>query len=654
MFVVDRSGTVVSMSLSVVRLCRYKEEEIRGSAFRSFLLDLNPSWDDLLPGAVSDYVSQGVFLPWKKERSRGLGWNVNAIPVGPGKSDPISLSFVPGLAPEMMSRVTEEGISRDVVGTLHSLHSRAQQSETRFRRFLKLLPGISLIQSYDLDFNWRGSELRMLLGDEAFGELETVSWTKWIHPGDRNDFLNTVERCRVAHHPVSSKLRLCLPNDRTVYLLDIRYPVIGMNGEVTGYEVLWMDLSRQRIAEKRLHESAWKESLSEISGSLTHDFNNLMGGIINLSSLLRGPDGQEIVSVDRSNIDLIWRSARQAQNLLQQVVSLNKTKVGKIELFDLKSFVEEQYDLIRIVLPQRIRLETELGDEELPVRLDKVALARAILNFATNARDAIKGKGWAKLSLKVVDLATYPREDIFSALSPQRGRGVELSFKDDGCGISEQHINQIFCPYFSTKREKTGLGLGLSSLYRYAEENGFDFGVRSKLGEGSEMLLLLPLDELISDAEYPVEVDVPKPSIPSYDEDLSICIYGADSKYMGFMESKFVQDYGAQVRMKSSLREVVDWFGREKDGSGYVFVGVFDGFDEIPERVREALSASFGEVYRIIILRDENPDPIRSDAEKTAFFDDIFRSKETPSSDCQRVLRSFGHKSLFTLQDFSY
>lgn len=652
LFVVDRSGHVLSMSLSVIRLCRYKEEEIRGCAFRSFLLDLNPAWDHLLPAAVIDFVKQGIFLPWRREPTQGLGWNVTAIPVGPDKGDPISISFIPGFAPEVVIRASEDGITEDVLGALHNVHMRAQQSETRFRRLLKLLPGISLIQNHDLDFSWRGSELKMLLGAEVYELLETELWTKWIHPADQPDFYNSVERCKTGHHPVSSRLRICLPNERVIHLLDIRFPVIGVDGSVNGYEVLWIDLSRQRIAEKRLHESAWKESLSEISGSLTHDFNNIMAGIINLSNLMRGPEDQKTVTVDRSNIELIWKSAQHAQSLLQQVVSLNKNKLGKVELFDLKQFVEEQHDILRIILPQRILLEKNLPDQELPVRLDKVALLRTILNFATNARDAIKGKGRAVISLKVVDLATYSREDIFSALSPRRGRAVELSFKDDGCGISDEHINQIFCPYFSTKREKSGIGLGLSSIYRNAEENGFDFGVRSKPGEGSEMLLLLPMDDTDTDPQAQEESPEPKAFIPAHDEDLLIYIYGADSKHVSFMESKFVQDYGAQVRTKSSLRDLLHWLYRDRQDEA-VLILVFDRYNNIPEEIREALQFNFGKLYRIVILTDEDPRNLMLDADPSACFDVALKAGSNPASDCQRVLRSFGHKSLFTIQDFS-
>jgi signal transduction histidine kinase len=654
LLVVDRAGIILSVSSSVVQLCRFSEEQLVGSSLRPFLLSFNSQWEDLLPHSVFDFLHQNIFLPWKRESTQGLGWNVHAIAAGADKKDVIALTLVPGLVPEISSRVSEEGLSQDVGRTLHDLYLRTQQSEVRFRRLLKLLPGISFIQSHELEFSWRGAELRILLGNDAYDQLETTAWTDWIHPADQADFFNALTRCKTGRYPVSAKLRLLLPNKKTLYLLDIRFPVIGLDGNINSYEVLWIDLSRQRTAERRLHESAWKESLSEISASLTHDFNNLMTGIINLSALLCGDSEEDVIEVDRSNIKLIWESALQAQNLLQQVVSLNKTKLGTVELFDLKTFIREQYDLIRIVLPQRIRFEMDLPTQELPVRLDKVALARTILNFGTNARDAIKGRGQVVLSLRVVDLANYPREHIFSALCPRQGPAVELQFKDDGCGISPHIINQIFCPYFSTKSEKNGSGLGLSSVYRYAEENGFDFGVRSKLGEGSTMLLLLPLDGYVPERETPVSKTQTKPFIPAYNEQLSISIYTSDTKYAGFMETNLAQDYGAHARMFGSLQDVIAWINTDMSQNA-VFVCRFDFFDDIPDILLEHLKTCFGKTNRILLLTKDDPSASLNlnGLDKTGCFDVVLQSKLVPDADCQQILRTLGHQSLFAFQDFS-
>ena len=77
-----------------------------------------------------------------------------------------------------------------------------------------------------------------------------------------------------------------------------------------------------------------------------------------------------------SNIDLLWESAKRAKDIVQRVVSLNRTQSGTVELLDLCNLIAHEHDLIRIVLPQRIDFSIKVPELELPVRIDKVVICR--------------------------------------------------------------------------------------------------------------------------------------------------------------------------------------------------------------------------------------------------------------------------------------
>ena len=651
MFVIERAGSIVNVSESVLRIASMGQDSIHGKHFREFLLELNPEWSQILPGAVIGFLDSRIFLPWHDLNASGMGWMVHALRVGEDRGAFITISCIPGLAPEMSSRVSEGALSESVVETLHNMFMHAQQSEIRFRKFLKVLPGISFLQQSDLSFSRVNTELKFLLGEAAFNQLEHQSWTDWIHPESLQLFYDAISQCQTIRHPVSSKLRLVLPDQKTLYLMDIRYPVVGLSGRISSYEVLWIDLTRQRTAEKRLHEAAWKDSLAEVSASLTHDFNNLIGGIVNLSRMVQ----ESLVSCPMqalSDIKLITDGATKAQHLVQQVVSLNKNKTGCIELFDIRSFLEHEYDILRIVLPQRIRFDLALPDESMLVRMDKVALSRTIVNFATNARDAIGKKGKVTLQLNLVSLKDYPRDHIFTSMTSCEGRAAEIVFSDDGSGISEADINQIFSPYFTTKGDQKGTGMGLASLYRYAEDNCFDFGVRSTLGKGAQMYLLLPLD----DGEAPAKnVERPKhshePYRPDPNEELNVAIYAHDMKYARFMESNLEQDFEIRSHVLEKQREAVEWFrsGRLKQS---VFIAIFEDFEAVPPLLLEELKLSFGLTCRIFIssLFQNGAGPVSENTKQ--YFDVVLRSTQHPFTDNQLVLRALGHSSLFTQRNF--
>jgi signal transduction histidine kinase len=500
-FVIDSGLGILNCSESVLRVFSTEIDTILGSNFRDFLVQFHSDWGTKLPISDADVLRGGYHLPWANFTQENVGWNVSSVAVNPDAKESFAIVCVPGPAPEMLSRVTEGGISDSIAQSLQKLFHRVQQSDARFHAFMRLLPGVAFVQNADLGFSYKGSELQALLGDEDFKNLDVDSWVNWIHRDDVLAFKGFIERFEQARKPMSMRFRLRLPlASKTLHLMEIRYPVRSVDGLISGYEGLWLDLTPQELAEKRMQEAAWKESLNEVSSSLTHDFNNILTGIINLADLMRPEYRHAQPSGESSNMDILWESAKRAKEIVQRIVSLNRSQCGKIELLDLKELLQHEQELIRIVLPRDIELSIELPEAALLVRIDKVVLCRILLNFATNARDAIAHKGRVVVSLKQVNLASYNRDDLFSSICPFEGSGVQLLFSDSGHGIDAQNLDRIFCPYFSTKvgDAKSGSGLGLSSISRYAKENGFDFGVRSVVGEGTEMILLMPVDRQAS------------------------------------------------------------------------------------------------------------------------------------------------------------
>jgi hypothetical protein len=395
-----------------------------------------------------------------------------------------------------------------------------------------------------------------------------------------------------------------------------------------------------------------------VSGSLTHDFNNILTGIINLADLMR-PDYEESRNDgSASNLDLIWESAKRAKDIVQRIVTLNRTQSGTIELLELSSVLKYEFDLIRIVLPQRIRLSLTLPEQELPVRVDKVVICRILLNFATNARDAIKNKGDVTIAVRLVDLKEYQRDHLFSSLCPFRGRGVELVFSDTGQGIDPQNIDRIFCPYYSTKSQGSGTGLGLSSLSRYAMDNGFDFGVRSVEGIGTDLLLLLPLE--CSDFEVssasPVAIAQAEPFRPAYDAALRVCIGGQSTfaRDIQLIQNCFEQDYGLEARVITEGSVADDWLEAGEVGGVeqcVVFVVRADNSASLSVELRESLLLGRGCSCRIAIVTDSAA--VQSQAMRGELFDELIDTVGDIEIDVRAVLRFLRHSSLFALKDFS-
>ena len=525
-----------------------------------------------------------------------------------------SLTLAPSVSPDITAFTPDEGIGGLGGIALHNLFFRTQQVEARFRQFLRLLPGVPYTQDTDLAFTYQNEQLRSLLGDQYFAKLEAgTRWQDWIHSDDRNPFEKNLQSCLSSRAPTATRFRLIPHESDIFYILDLRLPVRSLTGEINGYEGLWLDLTRQTLAEKRLLRAAWKESLAEITGSLSHDFNNILTGIVNLSNLMSRDENTAEVRME--DIRIISYSATQAQQLIQRIVSLNRQDVGEIKLHNLVEIVQQQRDLIRIILPRNVQFEVSLPEEEIPVRLDSSALGRILLNFATNARDALSYRGRVDIMLNEVELDAYPRDHLISSRCPEEGRAAELVFRDDGCGIDPRILHRIFGPYFSTKQASRGSGLGLYSMTRFAQENGFDFGVRSKPEEGTDMVLLIPVEELGPDLhDLPPEEPHPEKRRRRIRKSPG----SADRQEIGFftpLDNDSVQltreliGNGIHTEILEEVSSACQWL-RNSSNSRNVFFTIVDPRKSLPDELVADLRQHKGSLQRVLCVRGLNPDAV--------------------------------------------
>ncbi|GEM_PF-2124320 len=464
---------------------------------RELLIQTEPAWAKMLPSDISHMVEENrTFLPWDIEReSLGMGWSIYLLEFG---KDFYSVTLVPVMCTGGEATLAEDSLSFDqdnLQEILRGLFLRVQQQSSRFQYFVRHLPGSHFNQDSHCRFMLIKLPLEELLGSAAVRELQAgAEWIDWVHPSDRAEVKANVDRCSEANLPTSCRFRLLIPNgDQVLYLMELRIPVRGIDGSLVGFEGLWLDLTHEQIGQQRLLHSAWKDSLAQISGSLSHDFNNILAGLVSLSEML-------LMDLDETDdlykvASLIKGTTDQARELSGRIISLNNESIGKPDYQDFSVLVAEQIDLIKILLPQDAILDLQIPDEEFPIRVDSVSMRRILVNFAVNARDVIGIRGRVTLKMRKVDLATYDASHLVSSECDRVGEGVEFVFQDDGFGMPPEIVGSIFGAYFSTKNgtNSSGSGLGLYCLSQFARENHFDYGVRTQVGKGTEMILLFPL-----------------------------------------------------------------------------------------------------------------------------------------------------------------
>jgi len=245
--------------------------------------------------------------------------------------------------------------------------------------------------------------------------------------------------------------------------------VAGSLVDVT--EQRWAE-QQQRDAEARLRSAQKMEALGRLAAGVAHDFNNLLTVISSAASMLARPGRtSEAGAVD---VDNLQQAALRAGELTRQLLTLSRQQVMDIGVHELDRVTEEMARLLARILPTSIEVRMELGASGCQVRVDRSRLEQVILNLAVNARDAMADGG-------VLTIGT----------SADVGQ-VCLQVSDTGVGMTAEVMSHIFEPFYTTRTEQGGTGLGLATAYGIVTQSGGRIEVASAPGHGATFTVVLP------------------------------------------------------------------------------------------------------------------------------------------------------------------
>ena len=271
-------------------------------------------------------------------------------------------------------------------------------------------------------------------------------------------------------------------------------PVYNQNKELVYFFASQLDVSRRRDAEEALGQAQKMEALGQLTGGISHDFNNLlqvMAGHLDLLDARRRAGRVDDAALERAT-GSIRSAVNKASTLTQQLLAFSRKQRLEGRTVNLNSLTEGITDLVRETLGGGVQVKTELDPRLGNCQLDSTQLEVALLNVLVNARDAMPHGGTITLKTQNVELDAED-SSAFADLPP--GRYVSLSISDTGTGIPPQIIKRVMDPFFTTKDEGKGTGLGLSMVYGFAKQSGGTVDIYSELGMGTTVRMYFPLTE---------------------------------------------------------------------------------------------------------------------------------------------------------------
>jgi signal transduction histidine kinase/CheY-like chemotaxis protein len=240
---------------------------------------------------------------------------------------------------------------------------------------------------------------------------------------------------------------------------------------------------------EQLTRAAHRDRLSlvgRLAGGIAHDFNNLLSVILSYANMLEDSVSEPAV---RTDIQTIVRAATSASQLTRQLLLFSRNEIVTPKVIDPAAAVRELDRMLRRTLGERVELVTHVAAGVPPVLIDGAQLEQIIVNLVVNARDAIAETGRVALRLSRCELAAGAIAQL-----PAGGYAL-LEVEDTGSGMPAEVQAHIFEPYFTTKGQLQGSGLGLATVHAIVGLAGGEIIVTSAVGRGTTFRIYLPETE---------------------------------------------------------------------------------------------------------------------------------------------------------------
>ncbi|MBN2003037.1 MAG: PAS domain S-box protein [Anaerolineae bacterium] len=314
------------------------------------------------------------------------------------------------------------------------------------------------------------------------------------------------------------------------------------------------DVTQEREIQHNVQRQERLAAVGQLAAGIAHDFNNILAGIMLYSQMsLRTPDLPPKV-IER--LQVIIEQAQRAAELINQILDFSRRAVLDKRPLDLVPFVKEQVKLWTRTLPESIRIVCNTDVDVCLVNADLTRMQQMLMNLALNARDAMPDGGVLSL-----DLTTLRVKRAASAPLPEMlpGDWIRLSVSDTGTGISDDVLQRLFTPFFTTKAPGKGTGLGLAQVYGIVTSHEGRIDVETQVGKGTTFCIFLPL---LGDTKVYHQVQT-KSDLPMGNGEMILVVEDNEMTRVAIVES--LQLLGYRTLEAAQGQEALEILGRRRD-----------------------------------------------------------------------------------------
>lgn len=277
---------------------------------------------------------------------------------------------------------------------------------------------------------------------------------------------------------------------RRIYIQWTNRSIQDEDGRFIELLCVGIDITKRKALEKELVQRQKMEALADLARGIAHDFKNILAGIF--ASLELAQLHAQGVPKALQALERVHKAAVKAKELVEQIVAFTRGELGKRVEVELQPLLQEVLQIISPSLSPGVEIKTVFRASPV-VWADPTQVFQVVMNLCTNALQAMGAQGCLTLSLDVVQLEEQGER------RPVGSKGVFacLQVADNGPGMSEDVLERIFEPYFTTKDRQKGTGLGLFVVHNVVKNHGGFIKVKSAPGQGAAFEVYLPVADAV-------------------------------------------------------------------------------------------------------------------------------------------------------------
>ena len=391
-----------------------------------------------------------------------------------------------------------DGTAERMIGINYDIteHKHAELAKTRYtlrqRAMLDNLPMMAWLKDTESRLEMVNEPFAKTCGrsiEECIGKTDLDLFPEEMAKGYMADDL---EVCRSGQKKQVEEAITTPDGDK--WHLTYKAPIFDEHGQVIGTVGIAHDITGLKEAEKerltletQLMQAQKMESIGRLAGGVAHDFNNMLTVIMGHAQL--GQMKLDPTHPVYGDISEISKSAERSADLTKQLLAFARKQTVAPKVVNLNETVNSMLNMLQRLIGEDINLTWKPSSSLWTVKIDPSQIDQILANLCVNARDAISDTG--KITIETENCSTNASYYIsFEGAVP--GEYVKLSVNDNGIGMDKAMLAHIFEPFYTTKEQGKGTGLGLATVYGIVKQNNGYIDVHSETGVGTTFTIYLP------------------------------------------------------------------------------------------------------------------------------------------------------------------